>query len=202
MKLHNKKMKKIILILSILTSLSVFAKINIGLLPGLTHSSQGIGFGKVFFASVNISEKFSLGGKVGYYFLGAPRAVLKQDMLLEGIGEYYFLKNNIIKPFFGLGTGFHFFNEIVLINRILLSDSIFYEYNKIYLLYGLSPSVGCDFNLSELIALHVSYTYSFLFTFSGNRIPTITTNTAIYSPSILQDHYGQLNLGVVFKLGK
>lgn len=201
-------MKKILVSTLLSLSIATFAKLNIGVFPGLTHSSQGIGMGGSVYVSSQISEKFSLGGKLGFCHLGKFEMMTKQDIIIEGFGEYYLSKSKKIMPFIGIGAGFHVFSENLQNDRIALSTSniIYYNYNfsKTYLLLGLSPTVGVDFNLSTLIALRLNYTYSLLFTLSRKNDTMVQTgNVSVYSnSSVLQDNYGILNLGVIFKLGR
>lgn len=198
-------MKKILVSSLLSLSIATFAKLNIGVFPGLTHSSQGIGIGGAVNVSSQISEKFSLGGKLGFYHLGRFGPRIKHDILIEGFGEYYLSKSKKIMPFVGIGTGFHVFSENIDYSSLQPQDStVNYNLGKTYLLLGLSPIIGVDFNLSKLIALRLNYTYSLLFTLSRKNDTMVQSgNISVYSnSSVLQDNYGILNLGVVFKLGR
>lgn len=192
-------MKKTVIKILLLSSAVSFAKVNLGVQTGITHGGYSIGFGGSVFATSQTSEKFSFGAKLGYYTLGKetitdPNAIYpfiktKSDLFLQMVGDYYIIKKKKISPFVGLGMGVHFYGNS------------FGNSSSLMLLFGLSPTVGFEYVLSKKVSIRLSYIYSLLFTAGKKRNDIFnSSNLSVYSsPSILKDHYGQFNLGVVFE---
>lgn len=203
------KLKKAFIKILLLSSIVSFAKVKLGVQSGLTHGGYSLGFGGSVFVTSQISEKFSFGAKAGYYTLGKetisdPNAIYslimtKSDGFLQMVCDYYLIKKKKVLPFVGIGTGFHFYSKSNYSSGGFGAGAG----TSIMLLIGISPSIGFDYTISEKISLRVSYIYSLLFSTGKKRDDIYTqtqSNISVYSTSsILIDHYGQLNVGVVFK---